>query len=87
MDDFRYNSTSSHDEPIQRPEPPSEGGVPEVVFGATQGKKGHKAPRINMAFSPDNHKWIKARSRQMGISATALVNAIIDHERLKEGKI
>lgn len=53
-----------------------------ITFGATQGKKGHKAPRINMAFSPENHEWIKTRSRQLGISATEFVNTIIERERL-----
>lgn len=55
-----------------------------ISFGATQGKKGHKAPRINMAFSPENHAWIKTRSRQLGISATDFVNTILERERLKE---
>lgn len=71
---------------ISQSESPGEQGTnfaPKVTFGATQGKKGHKAPRINMAFSPDNHKWIKTRSKQLGISATELVNTIIDRERLK----
>ena len=54
-----------------------------VQFGATQGRKGHKAPRINMAFSPENHAWIKTRSKQLGITATELVNSIIERERLK----
>lgn len=54
-----------------------------ITFGKTQGKKGHKAPRINMAFSPENYKWIKTRSRQIGISATEFVNTILERERLK----
>ena len=54
-----------------------------VAFGGTQGRKGHKAPRINMAFNPDNHAWIKTRSRQLGISATEFVNTILDNERMK----
>lgn len=47
----------------------------------TQGKKGHKLPRINMAFSLENHEFIKRRSRQIGISATDFVNQLIDRER------
>ena len=58
------------------------GTTSTITFGATQGKKGHKAPRINMAFSPDNHEWIKMRSRQLGVSATEFVNTIIERERL-----
>ena len=60
-----------------------EGTTSTISFGATQGRKGHKAPRINMAFSPDNHAWIKTRSRQLGISATEFVNTILDNERMK----
>lgn len=56
---------------------------PEIVFGSTQGKKGHKAPRINMAFSPDVHAWIKTTSRQQGISATEFVNKILKNEMKK----
>lgn len=54
-----------------------------ITFGETQGRKGHKAPRINMAFSPENHEWIKTRSRQLGMSATEFVNTILTNERLK----
>lgn len=60
-----------------------DGTTSTISFGATQGRKGHKAPRINMAFSPDNHAWIKTRSRQLGISATEFVNTILDNERMK----
>lgn len=54
-----------------------------ITFGETQGRKGHRAPRINMAFSPENHEWIKTRSRQLGMSATEFVNTILTNERLK----
>lgn len=47
-------------------------------IGNTQGKKGLKLKRINMAFSDDNHDYITRKSRQMGISATAFVNLIIE---------
>lgn len=58
---------------------------PNIEFGATQGKKGHKAPRINMAFHPEVHSWIKTRSRQLGISATEFVNRIL-YEEMKKGE-
>lgn len=54
-----------------------------IEFGATQGRKGQKAPRINMAFHPEVHKWIKTRSKQLGISATELVNGILYREMSK----
>lgn len=52
--------------------------LPKKEIGNTQGKKGMKLKRINMAFSDDNHDYITRKSRQMGISATAFVNLIIE---------
>lgn len=57
-------------------------GVQQVkVIGSTQGKKGQKLKRINMAFSDVNHEFITMQSRKMGMSATAFVNYIIDKYR------
>lgn len=47
----------------------------------TQGKKGKKLPRINMAFTTENHTYIKKRSRQEGMSITEYVNRLIDDDR------
>jgi len=47
-------------------------------IGTTQGKKGQKLKRINMAFSDVNHEYITKESRRQGISSTAFVNLIID---------
>jgi len=43
----------------------------------TQGRKGYKMPRINMAFEPEVHSWIKKTARQKGVSMTDLVNNLI----------
>lgn len=63
-------------------------GVQEVYevqkeIGTTQGKKGQKLKRINMAFSDVNHEYITKESRRRGISSTAFVNQIIDEYRKK----
>lgn len=50
-------------------------------IGTTQGKKGHKLKRINMAFSDENHEYITKESRRQGITSTAFVNKIIDKHR------
>ena len=34
-------------------------GSPVIRLGATQGRKGLKLPRINMGFSPENHKAVE----------------------------
>lgn len=52
-------------------------------IGTTQGKKGQKLKRINMAFSDVNHEYVTKESRRRGISSTAFVNQIIDEYRQK----
>lgn len=43
----------------------------------TQGKKGMKAMRINMAFSPELHDYIKVMSDVKGETITQFVNEIL----------
>lgn len=56
-------------------------------IGTTQGRKGHKLKRINMAFSDMNHEYITKESRRRGMSATAFVNMIIDEYRSENGGV
>lgn len=53
----------------------------EKEIGTTQGKKGQKLKRINMAFSDVNHYFITHEGRRNALSATAFVNKIIDKYR------
>lgn len=50
----------------------------EQVSKRTQGKRGQKPPRINMAFSPENLEHIKLMGRLHGVSATEYVNKLIE---------
>lgn len=43
----------------------------------TQGRKGCKAIRINMAFTPDNHEFIKVLAKASGKSMTEFTNLVI----------
>lgn len=43
----------------------------------TQGRKGCKAIRINMAFTPDNHEFIKTMAKATGRSMTEFANDVI----------
>lgn len=43
----------------------------------TQGRKGCKAIRINMAFSPENHEFIRVMSKATGHTMTEFTNIII----------
>ena len=47
----------------------------------TQGRKGCKATRINMAFTPDNHDFIKTMAKIRGETMTAYTNYIIKQYR------
>lgn len=55
----------------------------KVIYGHTQGKKGHKVKRINMGFSDENHEYITMESRRRGMSASAFVNMIIEEHSKK----
>ena len=45
----------------------------------TQGRKGCKAPRINLAFTPENHEFIRVFARATGRTMTETVNDIIEN--------
>lgn len=47
----------------------------------TQGRKGCKAIRINMAFTPDNHEFIKILAKATGRTMTQLTNQVIEAYR------
>lgn len=47
-----------------------------MAAGATKGRKGCKAIRINMAFTPDVHDYIKTMARVRGESITDFTNYI-----------
>lgn len=47
----------------------------------TQGRKGCKAIRINMAFTPENHEFIKVMSRLTGKTMTEFANLTIEKYR------
>lgn len=44
--------------------------------GTTKGRKGCKAIRINMAFTPDVHEYIKTMARVRGESITDFTNYV-----------
>ena len=44
---------------------------------ATQGKKGAKAKRLNLAYSDANYEYISKESRKRGLTMTQFLNDII----------
>lgn len=53
----------------------------------TQGRKGCKATRINMAFTPDNHDFIKIMSKISGKTMTEFTNLVIERYRAEHPEI
>lgn len=53
----------------------------------TQGKKGCKAVRINMAFTPDNHEFIKVMATVTGRSMTEFTNLVVERYRQEHPEI
>jgi len=47
----------------------------------TQGRKGCKAVRINMAITPENHEYIKIMARVTGKTMTEFANLAIERYR------
>lgn len=47
----------------------------------TQGRKGCKALRINMAFTPGNHEYIKTMAKMTGKTMTEYTNLVIERYR------
>ena len=74
---------SAHDAPNTQ----EERETIDPISKTTQGKKGQKLPRINMAFSPENLEHIQIMGRVMGCSATEYVNRLIAADREQRGEI
>lgn len=53
----------------------------------TQGRKGCKAIRINMAFTPDNHEYIKVLAKITGKTMTEFTNLVIEGYRTEHPEI
>lgn len=52
----------------------------------TQGKKGQKLPRINMAFQTSNLEYLQIISRIEGKSITEYVNNLVEQDRQKNSE-
>lgn len=54
---------------------------------STQGRKGEKLPRINMAFPPQNLEYLRIMAGIRGVSITKYVNSLIERDREQNGEI
>lgn len=79
---------SNHAQDVQRTQEVQE--VQEdrkSVSKTTQGRKGQKLPRINMAFLPENLEYLQVISRIEGVSITEYVNRLIDSDRAERSDL
>ena len=53
-------------------------------IGDTQGRRGAKLPRINLAFSTVNHEFIRREAKREGVSITFYLNTLLDKVRRGE---
>ena len=53
----------------------------------TQGRNGCKAIRINMAFTPENHEFIKVMAKISGKTMTEFTNLVIERYRTEHPDI
>ena len=60
---------------------PKEEKTVREAEGRTQGRKGCKAPRINMAFTLENWDYLRTMSAIMGQTMTQYCNALIEKHR------
>lgn len=54
----------------------------EPALASTQGRKGAKLPRINMAFSPQNLEYLRIMAGLKGQSVTRYVNALVEQDMI-----
>lgn len=59
----------------------------QMVGIHTQGRKGMKIDRINMAFTTENMDYIRVMAGIRGLTMTQFVNEILDADREKNGKV
>lgn len=53
----------------------------------TQGRKGCKAVRINMAFTPENYEFVRVIARVKGMTMTAFTNQILEQYREEHSEL
>jgi len=67
---------AQHTQEVPKPQP-------EQAIGSTQGRKGAKLPRINMAFSTESLDYLRVMSALKGMSITKYVNDLVEQDRTR----
>ena len=59
----------------------AEEAAERAATGRTQGRKGCKAERVNIAFRTDNHSFLKYGARAYGMNMTEFMNTVMEKYR------
>lgn len=74
---------AQHTQEVQ--EAPQAQAAPGV--GNTQGRKGAKLPRINMAFSPQSLEYLRVMAALRGVSVTRYVNDLVERDMVQNSEV
>lgn len=55
--------------------------------GRTQGRKGAKAIRFSVAFTPDNAEYIRRSAKAMGMTQAIFINTVLDRFKKEHPEI
>lgn len=85
-------TTEDAQQPQKRPRKPVEAYSPEraaemAAQGKTQGRKGCKAHRINMAFDPEIYDYIRTMARVRGESITVFSNRVFEQSMQENAQL
>jgi hypothetical protein len=68
-------------------EPPKAEDVQEAQEELrTQGRRGYRLQRINLAFTPTNLDYIRTMAKAKGMTQTQFVNQVLDRHREQAGE-
>lgn len=81
-----YNTIMSSAQEAQRIQEVSPAPAASEVK-STQGRKGAKLPRINMAFSPESLEYLRVMAALRGVSVTRYVNDLVERDMAQNSEI
>ena len=77
-----YGTVIGSTQEVQQEQEEQEVQRPKAVLAAvqTQGRRGAKLPRINMAFAPQNLEYLRIMAGLHGQSVTRYVNVLVEQD-------
>ena len=78
-DEFKIEEEATEVAPVEEQDstPPVEDLTPYAVPAGTQGRKGQKTPRMNLAIPEDVYEYIRRESRKNGMTYSEYICAVM----------